>query len=59
MGLDDKVPFLTQTELENQGAKFIVKDNFVEHVETDGQFITGQNPQSSVEIGKTLRDALK
>jgi putative intracellular protease/amidase len=58
MGLEDKVPFLTQSELENQGAKFITKDNFVEHVETDGQFITGQNPQSSVAIGEALRKAL-
>ncbi|WP_436956309.1 type 1 glutamine amidotransferase domain-containing protein [Staphylococcus sp. AS1337] len=59
MGLDNKVPFLTQTELENQGAKFITKENFSEHVESDSQFITGQNPQSSVAIGKALRDALK
>lgn len=59
MGLENKVPFLTQTELENQGAKFITKENFSEHVETDNQFITGQNPQSSVAIGKALRDALK
>ncbi|MEB8126504.1 type 1 glutamine amidotransferase domain-containing protein [Staphylococcus succinus] len=58
MGLEDKVPFLTQSELENQGAKFITKDNFVEHVETDGQFITGQNPQSSAAIGEALRKAL-
>lgn len=59
MGLENKVPFLTQTELENQGAKFITKENFSEHVEIDSQFITGQNPQSSVAIGKALRDALK
>ncbi|PTI55891.1 glutamine amidotransferase [Staphylococcus xylosus] len=59
MGLENKVPFLTQTELENQGAKFITKENFSEHVESDSQFITGQNPQSSVAIGKALRDALK
>lgn len=59
MGLENKVPFLTQTELENQGAKFVTKENFTEHIETDSQFITGQNPQSSVAIGKALRDALK
>ena len=59
MGLENKVPFLTQTELENQGAKFVNKENFTEHIETDSQFITGQNPQSSVAIGKALRDALK
>ena len=58
MGFEDKVPFLTQTELENQGAQFVTQDNFTEHVETDNQFITGQNPQSSVAIGETLRDAL-
>ncbi|WP_251942981.1 type 1 glutamine amidotransferase domain-containing protein [Staphylococcus sp. Marseille-Q5304] len=59
MKLDEKVPFLTQTELENQGAKFVADDNFSVHVEKDGQFITGQNPQSSVAIGEALRDALK
>ncbi|CEF18880.1 THiJ/Pfpl protease/amidase [Staphylococcus xylosus] len=59
MGLENKVPFLTQTELENQGAKFVTKENFTEHIEIDSQFITGQNPQSSVAIGKALRDALK
>lgn len=58
MGFEDKVPFLTQSELENQGAQFVTQDNFTEHVETDNQFITGQNPQSSVVIGETLRDAL-
>ncbi|EJY94779.1 type 1 glutamine amidotransferase domain-containing protein [Staphylococcus arlettae] len=58
MGLENKVPFLTQSELENQGAKFVTKDNFVSHVEQDGLFITGQNPQSSIAIGETLRDAL-
>jgi putative intracellular protease/amidase len=59
MGLEEKVPFLTQTELEKQGAKFITKDNFVSHVEEDGLFITGQNPQSSEAVGKALRDALQ
>lgn len=58
MGFEDKVPFLTQSELENQGAQFVTQDNFTEHVETDNQFITGQNPQSSVAIGETLREAL-
>ncbi|PTE42157.1 glutamine amidotransferase [Staphylococcus equorum] len=58
MGFEDKVPFLTQTELENQGAQFVTQDNFTEHVETDNQFITGQNPQSSVALGETLREAL-
>ncbi|MCU5745560.1 type 1 glutamine amidotransferase domain-containing protein [Staphylococcus sp. SQ8-PEA] len=59
MGLDEKVPFLTQTQLENQGADFKPADNFTSHIEQDGQFITGQNPQSSAAIGEALRDQLR
>ena len=53
MGFENKVPFLTQSKLEEQGANFVVKDDFTSHVEKDGQFITGQNPQSSEDIGKS------
>lgn len=59
MGFENKVPFLTQSKLEEQGANFVVKDDFTSHVEKDGQFITGQNPQSSEEIGKALANELK
>ena len=59
MGFENKVPFLTQSKLEEQGANFVVKDDFTSHVEKDGQFITGQNPQSSEDIGKALANELK
>ena len=58
-GFENKVPFLTQSKLEEQGANFVVKDDFTSHVEKDGQFITGQNPQSSEDIGKALANELK
>lgn len=38
---------------------FVVKDDFTSHVEKDSQFITGQNPQSSEDIGKALANELK
>ena len=54
-----KVPFLTQSKLEEQGAHFITSDDFTSHLEEDRKFITGQNPQSSEVIGKALVNALK
>ncbi|MBW4837254.1 MAG: type 1 glutamine amidotransferase domain-containing protein [Staphylococcaceae bacterium] len=59
MGLEDKVPFLTQSKLEEQGAHFVTSDDFTSHLEEDRKFITGQNPQSSEVIGKALVNALK
>ncbi|MFL1623057.1 type 1 glutamine amidotransferase domain-containing protein [Staphylococcus capitis] len=59
MGLEEKVPFLTQSKLEEQGADFVTSNNFTSHLEEDRKFITGQNPQSSEVIGKALVNALK
>lgn len=57
-GKEKKVPFLLQTELEKQGACFIANPNFTDHIEVDGQFISGQNPQSSASVGKILKEKL-
>lgn len=59
MGLEDKVPFLTQSKLEEQGAHFITSDDFTSHLEEDRKFITGQNPQSSEVIGKSTCKCIK
>lgn len=59
MGLEEKVPFLTQSKLEEQGADFVTSNDFTFHLEEDRKFITGQNPQSSEVIGKALVNALK
>lgn len=59
MGLEEKVPFLMQSKLEEQGADFVTSNDFTSHLEEDRKFITGQNPQSSEVIGKALVNALK
>lgn len=59
MGLEEKVPFLTQSKLEEQGADFVTSNDFTSRLEEDRKFITGQNPQSSEVIGKALVNALK
>lgn len=59
MGLEEKVPFLMQSKLEEQGADFVTSNDFKSHLEEDRKFITGQNPQSSEVIGKALVNALK
>ncbi len=52
--LDSKVPFLLETRLTEQGADFIAEPNYIEHVEADGKFVTGQNPQSSLSTARKL-----
>ncbi|WP_230980903.1 type 1 glutamine amidotransferase domain-containing protein [Rossellomorea arthrocnemi] len=46
-GKDSFMPFLLETKLREQGARFEKSDAWSNHVITDGQFVTGQNPQSS------------
>ncbi len=54
MKLDEVVPFALQSELEKQGGRFVVAENFTSHVVTDKKFVTGQNPQSSVEVAEAF-----
>ncbi|MGK0554075.1 type 1 glutamine amidotransferase domain-containing protein [Macrococcus capreoli] len=54
MQLVDNVPFALQTELEQQGGRFVVGDNFTSHVVTDRNFVTGQNPQSSEAVAEAF-----
>lgn len=53
------VPFLLQTALTEKGADFECGAPWTSHVVRDGRLITGQNPQSALELGKTLLDALQ
>lgn len=52
------MPFLLESKLKEEGALFYVAPNFTPHVVVDGRLITGQNPQSSMEIGKAIRRAV-
>lgn len=54
MQLDSAVPFLLETALRNQGGQFDGADNWAVNVTVDERLVTGQNPQSSEEVGKEL-----
>lgn len=56
--LDDKVPFLLEDRLRELGADFIKKPLWSDHVERDGNLITGQNPQSGISTAKAVIEAL-
>ncbi|WP_231572049.1 type 1 glutamine amidotransferase domain-containing protein [Pontibacillus halophilus] len=57
-GLDEKVPFLLETRLKELGASFIGEDPGTEHVEADGNLVTGQNPQSSLAAARKFLQKL-
>ena len=58
VGLDEVMPFLLATRLEELGAKLDLADKFVSHAVADGRLITGQNPQSSQAVADAMVAAL-
>lgn len=52
------VPFLLQTALSNHQAIFQEKPNWSDNVVVDGNLITGQNPQSALDLGEVLSKAI-
>lgn len=57
-GLTGVVPYLLQDELVKSGADYLEGQMFESFVVQDGRLITGQNPQSAMELGKTLAASL-
>jgi putative intracellular protease/amidase len=57
--LDKEVPFILEQRLRELGAYFIPRENKADHVERDGNLITGQNPNSSTSIAQALVTAIK
>ncbi|WP_214847882.1 type 1 glutamine amidotransferase domain-containing protein [Exiguobacterium sp. s193] len=53
-GLEEKVPFLLETTLRNEGATFLTSDAGKEFAVIDGNVITGQNPASSEAVAKLI-----
>lgn len=49
---------MLESKLKEEGAFVLCSPNFTPHVVVDGHLITGQNPQSSVEIGKAIKRAV-
>ena len=53
-GLTDVVPFLVENELVSLGASYSKVANYISHVVTDGNIITGQNAASSEGVAKKM-----
>lgn len=58
VGLSAIVPFHLETRLRELGAHFEGADNWASFAIRDGQFITGQNPQSSALVAQHVLKAL-
>ncbi len=48
------MPFLLETKMRELQAEFIASPNGQDHVEVDGNLVTGQNPQSSKSVAVAL-----
>lgn len=58
-GLQDDMPFLLASKLEELGAHHEAADNWSEKVVRDGFLVTGQNPQSTEAVAHAFIDTLK
>jgi len=54
----DTVPFLLETALLNNGAKYEKSDLWQEKVVVDSNIITGQNPASAFTVGAKIKELL-
>ena len=55
---DEAVPFLLETKIRDLGAKFEEASPWSEHVCSDGNLITGQNPQSALLLAEKVTKRL-
>jgi putative intracellular protease/amidase len=56
--LENVVPFLLASKLQERGAIHTKAKNFKPHVEIDGRLVTGQNPPSAKDMGAAMVKAL-
>jgi putative intracellular protease/amidase len=54
VGLTDTVPFLLHDKLSEQGATMEKAADWTSKVVVDGKLVTGQNPQSSGDLGEAV-----
>ena len=52
--LKELVPFLLETRIRELGGNFIAENPWAEHVEIDGNLITGQNQNSALLIAEKI-----
>src|SRR5689334_5923406 len=58
-GLQDETPFLLESKLLSLGALYSKGEDYISHVVTDGDIITGQNPASSKGVAQTIIELVK
>lgn len=58
VGMEKAIPFLLQTKLEARGAHFTSSPRFTEHVVKSGRLVTGQNPASAADVGRSMVEVL-
>lgn len=56
--LTEVVPYLLESKLKEQGCVYEKGENWSSKVCVDGNLITGQNPQSSAEVARTIVEIL-
>ena len=56
--MEGSIPFYLETRLLEDGAIFKKAPNWHDHIERDGNLITGQNPQSSASIARAVAASL-
>lgn len=54
----DDVPFMLETALRQQGARYSKGDDWSSHVAVDGRLVTGQNPSSAEAVGESILELL-
>ncbi|MGE1061261.1 type 1 glutamine amidotransferase domain-containing protein [Megasphaera paucivorans] len=52
------VPFSLEDRANTKGARFVAGTPWSDHIEIDGNLITGQNPQSSKQLGEAVVNAV-
>ncbi|MDF2961030.1 MAG: NonF [Paenibacillus sp.] len=52
------MPFLLESKLRELGAEFVAAESWSEHMEEDGNLITGQNPQSTLAVTRAVINKL-
>lgn len=58
-GMTKYLPFLLETKLTDQGSIYTKAANYLKHVETEGNVITGQNPASAEEAAKITLNLIR
>ncbi|MBY9080553.1 type 1 glutamine amidotransferase domain-containing protein [Paenibacillus sp. HN-1] len=57
-GLNSLLPFLLESKIRELGAIYVAAPNWSSHYETDGNLITGQNPQSTLAVAQAVIEKL-